>query len=528
MYDKIKKTVKHTLIFGIGSVVNSAFGLVLVPVYARYLPAGEFGVLSLLTVTLTLVTIVLKFGLNHAFFRHYYETEDTAHRRRIVGSTLIFLLGSSAAATALLWMAAPQVSAIVFQGDRSRANLIQIIFLISFFDVITLIPDSILRARFKSAQYSALNITAFLFQLVLITYLVIGVGANIRNVLIGRLVGGAFEAVLFYVMVRRDLSLSFSATELRGMLSFGAPLIFGQISFHLFMMIDRFFLERYGTPRELGAYSMANTLVSVVTILVTVPFSQVWTVMRFSVMNEEGAEEYYSRVLTYILFVSMFFALCVSAVAGDGLRLYGLKSYWPAATIIPLLGLAAVLDCASRVLNIGITLKKRTIFAPIVILAALMVNIGLNFWLIPRYGIMGATVSTLLSYVVFCALRYWASNLFFKVRYEWGRVFAILAVGTLLVGAFYFNDWFHGDTQNRATLFASMATKATLALLFPLLLFALRFFDKRELRRIAEIWQKVTVTLKRRWFIESWLIAIGLGGVILLLYLMIWAGSGRG
>ena len=31
IYDKIKKTVKHTLIFGIGSVVNSAFGLVLVP-----------------------------------------------------------------------------------------------------------------------------------------------------------------------------------------------------------------------------------------------------------------------------------------------------------------------------------------------------------------------------------------------------------------------------------------------------------------------------------------------------------------
>lgn len=484
-------------------MVNSAFGLVLVPVYARYLRAGEFGVLSLLIVTLTLVTIVLKFGLNHAFFRHYYETDDPSHRRKIVGSTLIFLFVSSAAATALLWMVAPQVSAAVFSGDRSHADLMQLIFLISFFEVITLIPDSILRARFKSAQYSALNITAFLFQLVLIAYLVIGVGANIRNVLIGRLVGGAFEAVLFYAMVRRDLSLRFSAAELRGMLSFGAPLIFGQISFHLFMVIDRFFLERYASPRDLGAYSMANTLVSVVTLLVTVPFSQVWTVMRFSVMNEEGADEYYSRVLTYILFVSMFFALCVSAVAGDGLRLYSLKSYWPAATIIPLLGLAAVLDCASRVLNIGITLKKRTIFAPIVIIAALAVNIGLNFWLIPRYGIMGATFSTLLSYVVFCALRYWASNLFFKVRYEWGRVFSIMAVGTLLIGAFYFNDSMRGETQNRTTLFVSLAIKTTLALSFPLLLFAFGFFDERELRRIAEMWQKLTATFRRRRLTEA-------------------------
>jgi O-antigen/teichoic acid export membrane protein len=82
-------------------------------VYSRKLPAGAFGVLSLLTVTLTLVTIFLKFGLNHAFFRHYYETEDPEYRRRIVGSTLIFLFASSAAASVVLWILAPQAAAIL-------------------------------------------------------------------------------------------------------------------------------------------------------------------------------------------------------------------------------------------------------------------------------------------------------------------------------------------------------------------------------------------------------------------------------
>jgi O-antigen/teichoic acid export membrane protein len=476
---------------------------VLVPVYSRFLPAGEFAVLSLLTVTLTLVTIVLKFGLNHAFFRHYYETEETEHRRKIVGSAMIFLFVSSAAATALLWLAAPQMSALILKGDRSRADLMQLVLLISFFEVITLIPDSILRAKFRSAQYSALNITAFVFQLALITYLVIGVGATVHNVLLGRLLGGVFEAILFYLVVSRELSFKFSATELRGMLAFGSPLIFSQIAFILFMMIDRFFLERYASLRELGAYSMANTLVSVVTILVTVPFSQVWTVMRFSVMNEEGAEEYYSRVLTYVLFVSMFFGLCVSAVAGDGLTLYSLKSYWSAANIIPLLALAAVLDCASRVLNVGITLHKRTIFAPIVITIALAVNISLNFWLIPRYGSMGATISTLVSYAAFCSLRYWASNRFFKVRYEWSRVFMVLGIGALLIAVFYVSDSLRGESPSRSRVFMSMAIKVSLALSFPLLLFVFRFFDPRELRRISEMWEKLSGVLRRRGLPEA-------------------------
>lgn len=515
-------------------MVNSAFGFVLVPLYTRKLRANEFGVLSLLTITLTLLTIFLKFGLNHAFFRHYYETEDPEHRRRIVGSTLIFLILSSAAATAVLWNVAPQISAAVFKGDDSRADLIQLVFLIAFFEVITLIPDSILRAKFKSARYSTLNIIAFVFQLGLICYLVIWVDANVTNVLIGRLAGTAFEALLFYAMVGRDLSLKFSARELRGMLAFGTPLIFGQITFLLFMMIDRFFLEHYTTTKEVGAYSMACTLVSAVSILVTVPFSQVWTVMRFSVMNEEGAEEYYSRVLTYIVFVSMFLALGVSAAAGDGLTLYSLKSYWSAAVIIPLLGLSAVLDCASRVLNIGITLKKRTIFAPIVIAVALAANIGLNFLLIPRYGSMGATISTLASFVLFCALRYWASNLFFKVNYEWGRLLKIVAVGVVLTIAFYVNDSLRGEvligeSPNRPVLLLSLAIKTALALSFPLLLLLLRFYHERELQRVGEVWQKL-VGLSRRRLSESWLILIASAGAILLLgcLMLLLAASRRG
>jgi O-antigen/teichoic acid export membrane protein len=155
------------------------------------------------------------------------------------------------------------------------------------------------------------------------------------------------------------------------------------------------------------------------------------------------------------------------------------------------------------VLNVGITLKKRTIFAPIVIIIALAFNVVLNLFLIPRFGIMGATVATLLSYVVFCGLRYWASNLFFKVRYEWGRVFTILTVGASIIGAFHLNDWLRGDFPGEARLLVGLVIKATLALSFPLLLFWLKFFDSREINRIAEIWQKLTTSFRRSRLTEA-------------------------
>jgi O-antigen/teichoic acid export membrane protein len=461
--------------------------LLLLPLYVRKIKGSEYGMVALATIALTLICIVLKLGINHAFFRSYAESDDPARRRKLVGSTLLFLLVTTSISSLLIYLAAPQEAGIIFQGDVTRADLVRLVALNCFFEVMILVPDSILRATFRSARYSALNIAALAVQLAAIAYLVIEVAPNAHSVLLGRLIGTAFEALIFFYAARRELSLSFSAEMVRDMLAFGVPLIFGQLSLMLFMTVDRFFIETYHTRAEVGVYAMANTIVSAISILVTVPFSQVWTVMRFSVMNEEGANEYYSRVLTYVTFVGMFLALGLSAVAGDALHLRGLKSYWPAETIIPLLAFSMVLDGASRVLNIGFTIKKRTIFAPIVTMAALIVNVALNFLLIPQHGPLGAAIATLLSYFFFCGLRYWVSNRFVKVEYEWRRVFKLVLVGGVIISGFYAYDHYRDAGLLPENLYLSMVIKVAIALLFPIVLLALNFYDPGERRRIAQL-----------------------------------------
>src|SRR5262249_22807305 len=147
--------------------------MLLLPLYVRRISAREYGVFSLMMLALSLIVIVLRMGLNHAFFRQYYETDDPARRRGIVGSALVFLVVFSAAALALLFPAAPWLSGLLLGGDRTRALLMKLVLITCFFEVITLVPESILRARFKSFRYSLLNIAALAFQLATISYLVL-------------------------------------------------------------------------------------------------------------------------------------------------------------------------------------------------------------------------------------------------------------------------------------------------------------------------------------------------------------------
>ena len=78
------------------------------------------------------------------------------------------------------------------------------------------------------------------------------------------------------------------------------------------------------------------------------------------------------------------------------------------------------------------------------------------------------------------------------------------AIGTLIVAAFYVIDYLRGDLSNysyedparRRIIYLSAAIKVMFALSFPLVLFALGFYDERERRRLAEIWQKVKLKSK--------------------------------
>jgi len=72
-----------------------------------------------------------------------------------------------------------------------------------------------------------------------------------------------------------------------------------------------------------------------------------------------------------------------------------------------------------------------------------------------------------------------------------------------MIGMFYLNDLLRGDSPSDARLFVSLAIKASLALSFPLLMFAFRFFDEREMRRIGKMWQKLSDTLRRRRVTEA-------------------------
>ncbi len=76
---------------------------------------------------------------------------------------------------------------------------------------------------------------------------------------------------------------------------------------------------------------------------------------------------------------------------------------------MPLISVAYLLLGVNIIWSVGYLLKRKTKYIPIMTIIAAALNVILNYFLVPPFGMMGAAVATLISYFVWAVLRYFVA-----------------------------------------------------------------------------------------------------------------------
>ncbi len=109
-------------------------------------------------------------------------------------------------------------------------------------------------------------------------------------------------------------------------------------------------------------------------------------------------------------------------------------------SVVPVILLAYLIYGLSYPLNVGIMLKDRTKYLPVIGWIAAAVCLGLNFWWIPRYGILGAAWATVVAYGFWTMGITWVSIKLYPVKYSLQQMSWILGTGVVgYAGIWTFN-----------------------------------------------------------------------------------------
>jgi len=469
---ELKRLGRHSAIYGLGGLVSRILATLLLPLYTHYLPPGAYGRVEIVTAATAVLAIVLQMGISSAFFRFYFDAKERAEKVTVIRTSFWFTMAMSTLGLVLgIVFASPLAHWLGLGHDATlvRAGAVGLWAQTNYQQL-----TALFRVEERSAQYAMASVANVLITVAAMVLFVSAFHWGAVGLVAGNFTGTLIVYVVLVAYRSEQLGLEFDTRLFRGMQSFGMPLVPSALALWTINFVDRQFIVHYKDAAEVGVYSAAVKIAAVITFML-VAFRTAWPAFAYSIEDDRDAKRTYSFVLTYLLTLTSWAALALGALAPWLVQLLTNPRYQRADEGVALLAFAGAVYAGYVVLAIGSGRARRTQLNWVVTGVGAAVNVGLNLWMVPRWGMVGAAISTAAAYVaLFVGMTLYAQRVY-PVRYQWRRV--VTCVGAAV-----------GLTVAARAGQLALAPSALLVLAYPLALAVLGFYlpaERRRLRRLV-------------------------------------------
>jgi O-antigen/teichoic acid export membrane protein len=439
MLENLSKLLKHTLIYGIGNMASKGLAFLLIPLYTAYLNPSDYGILQICRIITTVLSIFILMGMSSSMFRVYYIVDDVASRRLIVNSTIVTFLIISVLILFPLFIFSSKISYILLGVENSNyifLLLLATIFTEGFFSL----QLAVLRAEEKSKIYSVFSIVRVVLYAVFSIIFV----AVLKQKYIGAIQAGLITLFLITLaaipFTIKGFKFQLSVKFMREILHIGIPLAIGGLGIWILNLSDRYMLKYLISPDsalyQVGLYSLGDKIAMIIKFLIVMPFMLAWGALMFAYSRETNAKEIYKYVLNYFCFVIGIVGLFVTVFGKDIIILMSQNaSFYEAYKVIPLLSFSKVIAGIITVISVGVIITRKAKYVAITNFIAAVINILLNFILIPKYNILGAAIASFIAFLVNLTILYYFAQKIYHIPYEMKKIslfFGFLILITIL------------------------------------------------------------------------------------------------
>lgn len=414
MIKKYKKQINNSLIYTFSTILSKAIPFLLLPVFTAYLSKEDYGILGLIASIFGIASIYV--GLRPSLFlivkSPQMSKEDTANyifNIFIVSLYLLFIV------TIVLLV----LKYILF--DEIETYIFVLIALLAFFKVFNEVLETIFQVERKAIYYGIYEVLKTVFSvgfalLFIIIFDMGWLGKYFADILV------IFSFALFaiyYLYKNNFIDTTIDIDKQKESIKYLFPLTFHVLGLVMMGSIDRIFLSSMIGLEATGLYTVAYTMGGLIGI-VHDALLKVWS------------PEFYERikdatVQTRIKILKFMYLYIVGSILMYGVFLLVMpfvfdlmvnEKFHEGYKIIPIVALGLTFE-ALRKLFIGYhyNLGKNNRIAVLTISAGL-INAGLNYVLIPVYGIMGAAYATLGSYIIVALITVFDVNRYEKIPWS--------------------------------------------------------------------------------------------------------------
>lgn len=396
---KLRLFLENFLIYGIGGIISKIIPLILIPVVTRIMPSTDYyGISDLSNTVVQFGSAIAIMGMYDAMYRMFFEKDEDTYKKKVCSTALVFTFGTSLFVF-LLMLVFRDFIAQYFFGDRQYAYVVYLSAMATLVGATNSIISAPTRMQNQRKVFLITNTISPLLSYSISIPLLLA-GHYVIALPLAAVISGATMEIAFGVMNRKWFAPKLFDSKLLGqMLVIAIPLLPNFLIYWLFNSCDKLMITNMIGIGAAGIYSVGSKL-GHASQLIYIAFSGGWQFFSFSTMKEDNQVKNNSLIFEYLGVISFIVTAFICAWCYPIFKILFTEEYLSGYIIAPYLFFAPLLQMLFQVACNQFLVVKKTWPNMFILSIGAVVNVVINFILIPILGIEGAALATLLGYVV--------------------------------------------------------------------------------------------------------------------------------
>lgn len=451
----LKRFFKDTIIYGIAAVLPRVINFLLVRVHTDALPASDYAENTNFYIWIALLTVLLTFGMETAFFR-FYKAEEK--KDALIATSFI-----SVFVAAIVFV----VIAFSFSGfftnlfDFSQNPMQFKLFIgILAIDAVSVIPFSYLRAANRPIKYTAIKMInvgiIVAINLVFLKFIpefkasgkylpeflnTLFESTTIVNfIFIANLIGSAASLILLLPILLK-FKWHFNGVLFKKMLNYSWPIAVAGVAYVINENLDKILIGQMMDKTAMGIYSACYKLAIFMNLYI-MAFRLGAEPFFFNHSDHKDARQTYARILNYFIIVGALVFVVIVVFLDVIKQLFINRQYWDAIVIVPIVLLANLFLGIYHNLSVWYKLTDKTRYGMLFSIIGAIITVIINVALIPVIGYIASAWATLFAYGSMMLLSYFIGDKQYPVPYDLKKSgsYLLLSIVLSFISFTYFRE----------------------------------------------------------------------------------------
>lgn len=471
---KVNTITKHFIVYLIGVFLINSVGFFLIPIYTKYLSTSEFGILEIVNRSLEIANIIFAAGLGITSLSFYSSEQDQSKKNAAI-STAILMIGIFSLLGMIIFQALAIPLSTYFFGTSQFDFLFRLVGVIIVVELLSIVPLAYLQACMNSTLYVTISVCRFVIIIGFNILFVAVLNLKLNGVIAANIIGYSIFTIFLLIYTLRKTGIYFDKHIFNKMISFAIPFVPGGLFFFVLNNGDRFFIQKFLGSSTVGVYSLSYKISTIAMVFVLGPFLKIWGPYMFK-LKEVDDNKLFGNFFLYLIFAYCITSLPLALFSKEILKIVANENYLEGHKIIPFVLVAYLFWSAAAFFDSSFYITRKTFYKPYIMGFATILAFALYWFLIPIYGILGGAYATTICFGAFSLLTYFISSKIFLVAYPLNKALYMIVLGIII--------YIFSIVLPENNLIITVLTKATLVVIYPILIVVTGILDYRDLYRL--------------------------------------------